>query len=175
MKKVLFACLIGAASIAPAHAAGPYVGIGVSAFDKTGAENKIKGSLKLFGGYDFNDTWGIEAGLVGLPEYRAFSAMSDGKASGQTLYVAAKATTPIVGKLSLITKLGIAQTRLKFTADMNDFHENRTGLYAGIGLKYALTEKISLTMELERLGRESRNIGAGPRRETLSLNASFAF
>ena len=175
MKKVLFACLIGAASIAPAHAAGPYLGLGVSAFDKTDAENTLKGSLKLFGGYNFNDTWGVEAGLVGLPEYRAFSGMSDGKARGQTLYVAAKVSTPITGKLSLITKLGIAQTRLKFSADMNDFHENSTGLYAGIGLKYALTEKLSLTMELERLGRESRNIAAGPRRETLSLNASYAF
>lgn len=177
MKKVLFACIAAAAMSAPAHAAGPYIGLGATVVDRGDDQTVHKTSVKLFGGYDFSDTWGVEAGLLGLPEYAAWTraGVGGGNAKGQTLYVAGKATMPIVGKLSLVTKLGLAQTRVKFYDGLDSSHYNSTGLYAGIGLKYALTERTAVTLELERLGRAPKDVFGGARRETVSLNLSHNF
>ncbi len=108
MKKVLFACIIGAALSAPAHAAGPYVGAGIHAYDKGQHASGNEAALKLFGGYDFNNTWGVEVGLPGLPNYAAYDANGNpaGSAKGNSLYVAVKATRAINDKWALFSKLG---------------------------------------------------------------------
>jgi OOP family OmpA-OmpF porin len=184
MKKTLLACLLGAAFIAPAQAQsqapGPYMGVAINSFDNTSTDSDYKVSLKLYGGYDFSDTWGVEGGVLGIPEYNASNQYgSVGKASANTFYVAGKASTPINDKLSLTTKLGLSYTRTNFdnegTPDAQGGHHSSYGLYAGIGLKYALTEKVSLTLELERLGRQPTNISGGPRRESLSMGVNYRF
>ncbi len=174
MKKVLFACMISAAIIAPAHAAGPYVGVGVTYFNKTQAGQGKTGSLKLLGGYDFNETWGMEAGMLTIPpvDHYGPGGMYFGEEKGRHIYLAGKATMPISDKWSLLTKLGVGHTRMKFDSPtMGKFSDNKVGLYAGIGVRYALTEKVSLTLELERLGRST----GGKKTESMSLNVNRSF
>lgn len=176
MKKLLFACIIGATTIAPAHAEGPYVGLGLHAYDKGQSASGTEAALKLFGGYDFNDTWGIEVGIPGLPNYAAhdINGVPMGTAKGDSLYVAAKATMAINDKWSLVTKLGVAHTRLK-TGGMDSDRYSSSGLYSGIGIKYALTEKVAVTLEVERYGSQPKHIYGGAKRESASLNVSYSF
>ena len=181
MKKVLFACIISAAMIAPAHAEGPYIGMGVSIFDQPN-KSGTQASLNLLGGYDFSQTWGVEAGTMAVPHFQANDgALRLGEARGRSTYVAAKATMPINDKLSFVTKLGVAHTRLKFdgiAAGHNPsgqtYRDSSTGLYLGVGLQYAVTEKFSLALALESRGSHAQSKG-GPKAETLSLNALYKF
>ncbi len=181
MKKALIACALCAATISPALAAGPYMGLGINITDQDG-EVKSTSTLKLRGGYDFSDTWGVEAGVYGVPHVDAVDARLTplGKASGRTMYLAGKATMPITDKFALVTKLGIAHTRLKFDdaglPAAGAFGSSSTaGLYAAIGLKYALTDKTSLTFELERNGRNSRHVLNGVKPEMISINVNRSF
>ncbi|WP_426101288.1 porin family protein [Massilia sp. TSP1-1-2] len=175
MKKYLFACLIGAALSAPAYAAGPYVGLGIHAYDG-GVSKGNEGALKLFGGYDFTNTWGVEAGLPGTPDYNAQDASFRplGTAKGNLVYIAGKATMAISDRWSLVTKLGLAHSRLHFDGPRGG-HESTTGLYAGIGIKYAMTQKVTVTLELERFGRQPQHSYGGPKRESVSLNIGYSF
>ncbi len=181
MKKVLLACALCAAATAPAHAAGPYLGLGVNLTDHDG-DFKTRSTLKLRGGYDFNDTWGIEAGVFGVPHFDAVDSRANllGKASGRTIYLAGKATMPINDKFALVTKLGIAHTRLKFddaglSAPGAFGSSNTAGVYAAFGLKYTLTARTSLTLELERNGRNSRQVRNGVKPEMVSINVNRSF
>ena len=181
MKHALLACALCAAAISPALAAGPYIGLGVNVTDQEG-DFKSRSTLKLRGGYDFNDTWGVEAGVFGVPHFNGVYSGSDmlGKTSGRTMYLAGKATLPINEKFALVTKLGIGHTRLKF--DYTGLYvggapgaSDTTGLYAAIGLKYALTDKTSVTFELERNGRHTRNVFNGVKPEVFSINVNRSF
>ena len=195
MKNLLLACLFGTALAAPAYAQstslqdtearGPYIGLGVATSRHVWVEG-TDASLKLFGGYDFNRTWGVEAGFVGNSRFGSSLMIPEGSTyravpiafRTRTGYLAAKATMPVSERFSIVTKLGVAASRSK--VDMSDpinvynEHSSSTkyGLYAGIGLKYQLTEKVSLSLELERMGRTSYQ---GTKPETVSLNASYRF
>ncbi len=177
MKKILFACLLGAACAAPAHAQGPYVGLGVNLFENLQDSGHPDASLKIFGGYDFNDTWGIETGFLRVPRYHVYNTDTSSFTSAKafTAYQAGKATMAINDKWSLITKLGISQTRVSYDSGTDSRSDTRVGLYAGIGVKYAVTKNLALTMELERLGRASSSLGAGRKPESISFNISRSF
>ncbi len=183
MKKVLFACIMSAVMIAPAHAQvspGPYIGGGLSIFDQPN-QSGTQSALNFFGGYDFNQTWGVEAGIMAVPRFNANDgALALGSAHGHSTYIAAKATMQINDKWAVVTKLGLAHTRLKFdgvggspmaTADQDNYN----GIYAGIGLKYAVTEKFSLSLDVARNGRQHYRIQGAPKPESVSLNASYKF
>ena len=194
MKTVLLASLLGAAMIAPAHSqttaplqadvSGPYIGLGLT----TSRHEYIPGTkyaAKLFGGYDFNRTWGIEGGYVGQAEFSQ-SIASPGSllgsynfsGKGKSLYVAAKATLPVSARFALISKLGVAHNRgeVRMTdATANWYYEDKhdkTGFYSSLGVTYLVTPAIALTLEVERMGRPTR---AGLRNEAISLNVSYSF
>ena len=195
MKNLLLACLFGTALAAPAYAQstslqdtearGPYIGLGVKSSRHTWVEG-TNSSLKVFGGYDFNRTWGVEAGYVGQSRFESSFVVPESSTyrmvplvfSTRTGYLAGKATMPLSERFSIVTKLGVAGSRTKvdITDPINIYNEHSSstkfGLYAGIGLKYQLTEKVSLTLELERMGRTSYQ---GTKPETVSLNASYRF
>ncbi len=177
MKKILFACILGAAFVAPAQAQGPYVGLGVNLFDNPLDSGDVDASLKIFGGYDFNDTWGVEAGFLRMPKYDAYDASRDFYTSAKafTAYQAGKATMSINDKWSLITKLGIAQTRTSWSVGTESRRDTRVGLYAGIGVRYSMSKNVALTFELERLGRESTGVRGTPKPESISFNISRSF
>ncbi len=196
MKTVLFVSLLGAALIAPAHAQttpttsfaqadvqGPYIGLGV-----TTSRNEIvsgtKYAAKLFGGYDINQTWGVEAGYTGQAAFdnwlghpsAGYSQHFHGKA--KSFHVAAKASMPISQRVALISKLGVAHTRGEVavrnsTLDLlYEEDKGRTGFYSSLGVKLLVTPAIALTLEVERNGRPSV---AHERNEAVSLNASYSF
>ncbi len=67
-----------------------------------------------------------------------------------------------------------AHTRVKVDGPV-DVRDSSSGFYSGLGLKYALSEKVGITLEVERFGNQPKNIYGGPKRESVSLNVGYSF
>jgi len=120
---------------------------------------------KLFGGYQFNPYFGIEAGFVDLGRfgYRA-STLPAGTLSGEMrvkgLNLDLVGTLPLVGGLSALGRVGVTSMRASdsfaatgaVTMPYANAHPSQrsSGLKAGIGLSYALTPSLAVRLEAER-------------------------
>ena len=194
MKTVLLACLLGTALTAPAYSQnitpvqadvrGPFIGLGVSTSRNIYAED-TKASLKLFGGYDFNRTWGVEAGHVGKSDFASYTYIQNGTGynvipttmRSTSDYVAGKATMAVIDRFSIVTKLGLAVNRgeelvAAGSSIYSDARSTKYGLYAAIGVKYQMSEKVAFSLDLERRGRPTFS---GHKPEVASVNVSFKF
>lgn len=189
MKTVLFAGLLAlsapafAQEAATADTLGPYLGLGATHSDHEWMSGKST-NVKLFGGYDLNARWGVEMGTSKLGRYHShlndpfnnFTQSTNFK--GRTSYLAAKFTAPMTDSLSVQTKLGLSHNRgrLHFLTSgvpgPLDIKESTEGVYAGLGVKYRLSPKASLLLEVERQGKQ---LPGGPKNEAVSLNASYSF
>lgn len=190
MKTVLIAGLLAAAMLAPAHAhevstqtRGPYVGLGVAAVEHEWLDER-KARAKFFVGYNANDRWGMEFGVRQRSGYDVTFGVPGSQysqrsmSSGRTMYLAGKFTTPITEKLSFQSKLGLSHNKgnIHFLTSgvPGPFIDSGTknGLYASLGLKYQVTTKVAMTLELERNGKRTYS---GDKPDTVSLNASYSF
>jgi opacity protein-like surface antigen len=148
----------------------PYIGLGVAS-----ANNQYTGSryadAKIFGGVDFSNNVGVEAGYVDFSSRdRQFSEAYTGipggvKATtkGYGAYVAAKYTVPINERFSAYGKLGLAHSQRKWSNDIGySSTDNDNGVYAALGAQYKLNETVSVVGEYENYGkRKDSGAGAG--------------
>jgi OOP family OmpA-OmpF porin len=190
MKKLIVAVIasVAAMSAAQAQQAAPraYVGVGVASVDHdykiSGATNVdtsgYKQSGKLFGGYDFNQTWGIEAGYTDFRDarvsYTRNGVAGGGETKGESVYLAAKATMPVNEQLSLYTKLGAARNKSELVAvnAAQSMKHNKTEAYGALGAEYKLNQNVSMVAEYERYGK-SKDFGA--QADVLTVGAKYAF
>jgi OmpA-OmpF porin, OOP family len=160
-----------------AHADGGYAGLSVGSaeqkksweFSSTHIDRSkdTTTAFKLLAGYQFNPTFGVEAGWV-------HHGSSDVKLSGlvatlkpESFYAAGTATLPLGNQFALFGKLGLANHRTKFSGSTN----TNTQAFAGVGLSYAFTQTISGVVEYEDFGEvidgpitaKSRVVSAGLR------------
>ncbi|MES2018812.1 MAG: porin family protein [Pseudomonadota bacterium] len=178
MKKLIFALIAGAAAMSAAQAqnAKPYIGLGVASsshnFDLSGATSTdaagTKSSAKIFGGVELTPTFGIEAGytdlrkadhsfvLPGTPGVNG-TATTDGSRS----YVAGKANFPLNDKFALYGKLGAGYSKVDVSSATPGVSRsaNKTELYGALGGQYNISEKVALTLEYERYGKQ-KDFGA---------------
>jgi OOP family OmpA-OmpF porin len=191
MKKIVFAliasaAITGAAQAQDVSASAPrsYVGIGVATADHdyslSGVTDKdgYKASAKVFGGYEINNTWGVE---VGYTDFRKSSfnyttakgATGSGDADGHAYYVAAKANAPINDQFSVFGKLGVENSHRSFGTNTGlSGSSSDTGVYAGAGLQYNLSKEVALTAEYERYGKSS---DFGAKSDVLTVAARYSF
>jgi OmpA-OmpF porin, OOP family len=144
MKKLFMAAAISAAFIASPAAAQMYLGAGVGDA-KTDDHNT---SWKLYGGYQFNPTWGLELGYTDLQQYRG-ADIESWSASGT-------GTIPLNERWSLLGKAGVAENRPKALGAGNN-----TTLLLGVGVGYSLNKNIGLRLEYENIGKLSENAPGG--------------
>ncbi|MGZ8289770.1 MAG: outer membrane beta-barrel protein, partial [Telluria sp.] len=123
MKKLIFALIAGVTAMGAAQAAGPYVGVGVASADHKftvpGATNVstdgYKASGKIFGGYEMDQNYGVEAGYTDFKKSSNSFTMNgvNGRAEteGHAVYVAGKASAPINEQFSVFGKLGAAYNK----------------------------------------------------------------
>jgi OOP family OmpA-OmpF porin len=186
MKKMIFAVLAGVVAMGAAQAQSitsdtaphAYVGIGTGMV-KDSITNDLKRTTKIFGGYDFDQNWGVEAGYSWLGKtgfYVPFgnddSAYTHVKSS--SFYAAAKYTIPLSERSSVYGKLGLAHSEQKYSSQAPgwNFKESDNGLYAAAGAQFKLTEKVSLYAEIERNGEKPRN---GSKNLVLNGGVKFGF
>lgn len=188
MKKLIFAVIAAAAAMGSAQAAapGPYVGVGVATTDQqfkasgaTGVSTEgRKSSGKIFGGYDFDERWGVEAGYTDFnkshADYTLNGVPGRAQTDGNSFYVAGKATAPISAQASVYGKLGAARNKSEMNSTTPGLNQNesKTEVYGAVGVQYNLTQKVALTAEYERYG-SSKDFGA--KADVVSVNAKYAF
>ena len=191
MKKLIFALIAGSAAMAAAQAQTTmtprtYVGAGVASVDHKdnipGATNVnsagYKAGAKLFGGVELNDTFGVEVGHTDFRKsnttYNLGGVNGNAETRGRGTYVAGKATMPINEQAAVYGKLGVAHTKNKMTSDLPGVARTHSdnGVYAGVGVQYALNQQVSLLAEYERYGKKK---DFGPKPDALTIGAKYNF
>ncbi len=191
MKKLIFALIAGATVAGAAQAqnlAGsmkPYVGGALATADRsyefTGASNinddEYKTSGKIFGGVEIDQMYGVE---VGYTDFRAsdFTAVQNGApllgdSEGYGTYIAGKASMPLNDRLVGYGKLGISHSKRELSTS-NGLHlkDYDTGIYAGVGVQYNVSENVALLAEYERYGK-SKDFGA--KADVWTVGAKYSF
>jgi OOP family OmpA-OmpF porin len=194
MKKLAFALIAGAAFAGAAQAQAlndtprGYVGLGAATashdYSLSGAGLNVndnggsKTSAKVFGGYEFNHNWGVEAGYTDFRNssfnYRdAAGVAGNGNSDGHAFYVAGKASVPINEQFSAFGKLGVERSKASFnTSSGVSGSSSDTGVYAGVGLQYNVNQNVAITAEYERYG-DKKDFGAKP--DVWTVGARYAF
>lgn len=181
MNKLILALGVTLAATGTAHAQsaqqapGAYAGAAVSSVGKM-ADDGRKGQAKIFGGYEFDQNWGVEAGVTNRSSETANllidGQVSSGKVRGYNSYVAGKYTMPINEQFSAYGKLGMSYNVVRYSGSGVNHKHDDTGLYAGLGVQYKLNEKVALTAEYERSGKRE---GANDPNDAWSLGVKYGF
>ena len=188
MKKMFLALFVSTAALSgAAHAQSAYVGAGITAsqyeFDVPGASTgKSDGTTiagKVFAGYNFDKMWAVEAGYTD-GEQRSYSYVRNGKQGNiqtgtSAFYVAGKATMPVAQQVSVFGKLGAIQNRDKIrgSGDAASLRgEDKTSLYAAVGVEYAASAQYTLIAEAVYTGKDA---AYGRQSGALSFGARYNF
>lgn len=160
---VLVAAAVGTAS--PALAQSAYVGAsgGVSKWDldceNTSQCDKSDSTYKLFGGYQINDNFAVEAAYVSLGKTTSsvdfipgVRLSGDLKASG--LEVAGVARAPFGAQWHGFAKLGLSSMKAKSTVVLNGINlgsesDRATKPLFGLGVSYQATKQLGVRAEWE--------------------------
>lgn len=185
MKKLIIALIAGAAAMSAAQAQNAYVGAAVSTSDTNyrigsgaGVDGGYKGSGKIFGGWELNDRFGIEAGYTDLRDAESTYAIgnSTGRVSvdGSRSYLAGKASLPLNEQVSFYGKLGVGYSKVDVstTAPSINWEDSKTEAYGALGAQYKLNQNVALIAEYERYGKK-KDFGA--KADTWTIGAKYAF
>lgn len=126
-------------------------------------DNQRDLGFKLFGGYQYNKYFSVEAGYFDLGRF-GFSTTTtpagtlNGDIRLKGLNLDAVGTLPITEKFSAIGRIGVAYARAKDhfagTGAVNVLDPNPssrdTNLKVGLGVQYAFTDALSVRAEIER-------------------------
>ena len=183
MKKNILIALIAAAAIAPVAAqAESYVGASIGrgeqklSIDGVGSIKDHDTAYKFFGGYQFNSTFGIEAGWADLGKTEITGGGETATAHPRSLYVAATGTWPLAERFALTGKIGAARTRTSFTVTGEaDDKVNNTSLLLGVGTTYAITPTVLAVVEYEHFGKVVDEDGGNLKANVLSVGVRFKF
>ncbi len=183
MKKLIFALIAGATAMSAAHAEGPYIGLGIATAEHAynipgataGTNDGYKASGKIFGGYDIDKMWGVEAGYTDFRSstynYTLGTTASSVTSDGHAFYVAGKATAALNDQFSVFGKLGAAQNKSSTSGSLSQ-SSSKTELYGAIGVQYNLSKQIALTAEYERYGKSK---DFGPKADVWTIGARYNF
>jgi OOP family OmpA-OmpF porin len=151
---------------------GPYIGAALGAafgnreIDDSNSSNDehIGRSAKIFVGYQFTETWGMQAGYVQMHDLNRNTGSGPTlliqTATGRSAYLAGTARLPLGQRFALTGKLGVSFGKVTsvspFTATTNPLLGSNTAPLVGTGAEYVLNRGVSFAMELESYGKISR-------------------
>lgn len=178
MKLLMLSALLATAAL-PAAAAepGPYIGAAAvaahhdySAAADGGGLQSTKVGRKIYAGYQIDPTWAVEAGFTDFGKSDCQCTFANQPANtesrAKSWYVAGKGSYPIAEQFALTGKLGLAANQNEVKNPSRNAwsrDRNRKELYTAIGVDYAVSEKVTTSVGLERYGRsEANDVGAKP-------------
>jgi OOP family OmpA-OmpF porin len=152
LSTLLLSATLGAAAFgANAQDKGFYAGAGVGqSFVDEGAYDDEDTAFSLFGGYQFNKYFGLEAGYADFGKIEANGA---GPAlEGDSAYLTAVGTLPITDRFSAYAKAGLhrwnVDTALPGLTGNND--DSGSDPTYGVGMQYRFTDRVALRGEYSR-------------------------
>ena len=159
MKKLMIALIATAAVAGTAQAQNTgkaYVGA-AAATSKNSTLDSNKADGKLFGGYNFNEQLGVEAGWT---NHHKTDVGPRGSTEGYGTYVAAKYTIPVNEQVGVYGKVGVSHSERKMTNNIGQrFKDDDTSGYGGVCVEYKLNQNTALVAEYERYGK-TKDYGA---------------
>ena len=167
-------------------ATGLYVGggLGGSAFS-AGATSSPKIStdetgraLKVYGGYQLHENFGVEAGYVRLgrleDKFNVGGTTVKQSVTGRSLYVAGTGRLLLSESFALTGKAGISFGKTSGTnvlASADSLIGSKRSLMVSVGADYRLNRNVALTVDYERYGKLSNRVKA----DALLVGARFSF
>lgn len=177
----LLAALAGTAAAQTSYIGGS-IGRGeqkLSSDDLAFSSKEHKFAYKLFGGYNFNQNFGLEAGFADLRKAEASTRGLSVETHPTALYFAATGTLPLNQQFSLIGKAGVAYNHVKVTnsfAGVSDSDkDHRTDAYLSVGASYAVNSNISVVAEYEYFGKPVKEDGDTLKANMISVGVRYAF
>ena len=157
---ILFAMLAALAGTAAAQSQGAYVGGSVGRAEQKlsiGSTKDHDTGFKLFGGYNFNQNFGLEGGYTDLGKLERSGFGARASFEPTAVYFAATGTLPLDAQFSLIGKAGVVRSEVKANASLNGFNvndkANRSSAYVSVGAAYAINTNYSIVAEYEYFGK----------------------
>jgi OOP family OmpA-OmpF porin len=162
--KIILAALLLSSNCAFAGP-GAYVGVNVGSTDQEmsvagqgGSENST--GVKVYGGYQVNPAFGIEAGYVHFGEAKV---SEDGETLGAkptAIYAAVTGTMPVSPSFNVFAKLGVTRNQTDIFVDFEgerftDKKSVTTGVF-GVGAQYMFSDTMSLVAEYENYGKVAK-------------------
>lgn len=182
---ILFAMLAALAGTAAAQSQGAYVGGNVGraeqkvSIDGFGSEKDHDTGFKLYGGYNFTQNFGLEAGYADLGKLERSALGETVSLEPTSVYFAATVTLPLNDGFSLFGKAGAARTEVKGTISAAGFREsgkeNRTSGYVAVGAAYAINPNFSVVAEYEYFGKIYKEDGADLKANMVSVGVRYKF
>ena len=168
MKKLLIAAAVASALLAGQASAqmmsspkmsSPqfYMGAGVGSVKNDNRED----SWKLYAGYQFDRTWGVEVAYNDLGQYRG--------ADIESWSLAGTGTIPLNESWALLAKLGVTSNRADFAGG-----GNHTAALAGLGIGYSFTKNVGMRLEYEDFGKLSDR-GNDSHGRNVALSVKYGF
>lgn len=183
MKKNMLIALVAAAVLAPVAAqAESYLGANAGrsdlklSVDGIGSEKDHDTAFKIYGGYQFNPVFGIEAGYADLGKAEVSAAGITVSGRPKSIYLAATGTLPLNDRFALFGKVGAASSRttVKATGDLDSKEKNTTALL-GVGASFAITPSVLAVAEYENFGKVIDEDGGNLKANVLSLGIRVKF
>lgn len=174
-------CMLAIASPQAANAdtatqeTGPYVGaaLGRTSFSAKGlglprtASDESAQASKVYGGYRFSNTVGVEAGYVRLGSLSETLTVGANPVtqttSARSLYVAATSRLPLSTDFALTGKAGISFGRASganLLPAASDMSGSKRSFMWGVGAEYQLTSATALTVDFDHFGPVSDKVRA---------------
>ena len=153
---------------------GPYarVEVGSSNFSlsnslpQTSADESGK-AVKFFGGYRFNENFGVEAGYAALGSFSDrvivgnTNVTQEGKA--RSIFGAATGRLPLGESFALLGRLGVSFGKVSGTnmlPDKDSLIGKKTSVLVGAGAEYRPLSNVALTVNYDRYGKLSSKVSA---------------
>ena len=162
--------VVGSLAAVSAHAQGFYGGasLGNQSYPDSVNGNPTSGSAlsgKVFGGYQVNPSFGVEAGVAELGAVNSGSGQVDSYGT----YVDAVGSLPLSDQWSLLGRVGVAHMQINTpTGD-----DGGNGLKVGLGAEYALSKRMALRGEWERY--QLPGFGSTPTADQFTMGLKFGF
>jgi len=171
LKPVLATLLVAGSLVGlSAHAEGLYAGgsVGSQNYPSTLNGNSTSGSAlsgKLYGGYQLNPNFAVEAGLTELGAVNNAAGQTDSYGS----FVDAVGLLPLSPQWKLLGSVGLAHMSVN-TPTGND---GGNGFKLGMGAEYALTKTVAIRGEWERY--QLNAFGDKPNADQFTLGLKVGF
>ncbi|MFC0251829.1 outer membrane beta-barrel protein [Massilia consociata] len=154
-----------------------YAGVGASVIDQVVGKSRVH--PKLLAGYEFGNGFGVEGGYVRQRKQHLIRPGTAGGSAGFAdgyggfgMYVAVKHILPLTGQLSAFAKLGVSHNVRKYHNWAGTDKATDTGAYGAFGLQYSVTQKVAVTAEYERYGKDKER---GAKADAVTVGVKVAF